>query len=512
MFPGASGAEPVPEPVQEEGFCLNVTVQSAEDGNLLTLEVLCDLQAEGENHFLLPSVSKQIVNTGDGGINLFIPEWNDDGRQIIPAGETFTWVDWDVTCGTTYRYAPRVDNAINTDIGVATGRNFAIGSVQATTPDCRPGSIGDVDLRAEAQPEGIQVRWEIAESGNWPDNLPDEGVAFMLIRFDDLSGVSTKLFRENIPTDLLLAGGEFSVLDDGAECGQKTWYSLAALPADRDLSLVSPGWLLRSTVRAPELPCPENDLGSMDLKVSPYWIDNAYQYVRMQVDLPAGFNWPVGENVELAIVRLRPGFERCEGPPCLGVWQIKRSIRITDEVRNNGLSVEAIDSSVLTGNYTYAYRLALLINREETQTGPVIQIATAPAPPPSPHILRLTASSDCPGASERCVLVEWDLYEQPRPGPNFYPAARIAVERVVFGFDQREFAVGFADTQFMDLDMYVMELELANGDVRRICHHDVTYRMIAYSEDGYKYGASPLTLDMTGECDDPLDIVVERRR
>ena len=110
------------------------------------------------------------------------------------------------------------------------------------------------------------------------------------------------------------------------------------------------------------------------------------------------------------------------------------------------------------------------------------------------------------------MLVEWDLYEQPRPGPNFYPAARIAVERVVFGFDQREFAVGFADTQFMDLDMYVMELELANGDVRRICHHDVTYRMIAYSEDGYKYGASPLTLDMTGECDDPLDIVVERRR
>lgn len=512
MFPGVGEAEPAPDPAQEEGFCLDASIQPSVDGNLITLEVLCDLQAEGEDHFLLPSVSKAIVNTGDDGISLTIPGWNDDSRRSIQAGEIFSWLDWDVTCGTTYQYVLRVNNAINTEIGLAMGRNFAIASAQATTPNCEPGSVGDVNLRAEAQGEDILVRWDIAAGGDWPDDLPDEGVTFMLTRLDELSGVVTGVYRESIPADLLLAGGEFSVLDDRVECGTTSWYSLAALPADRDLNLVSPGWLLRSTILSPEIPCPANDLGSLDLSVFPYWVDNAYQYVRLQVDLPAGFNWPAGDQVVLAIVRLRPGFERCEGPPCLGVWQIKESIWISDEIRNNGLVVEAIDSSVHTGNYTYAYRLALLVDRAEVQTGPVVQITTAPAPPPPPDILRLTASNDCPGGVDRCVLVEWDLYEQPRPGPNFYQAARIAVERVVPGFDQQEFPVDLADTQYIDLDMYVMDLELANGEIRQICHHDVTYRMIAYSAEGYKYGASPLTLDMPAGCDDPLNIVVERRR
>jgi hypothetical protein len=512
MFPGANAEEPPVEAVQEEGFCLNMTVQPEADGNRVSMEILCDLQAEGEGHFLLPSVSKYLLNTGDDGINLFIQDWNDENRVAIQAGETFSWLDWDVTCDTGYRYVLHVNNAIRTDIGLAIGENFAIASAEARTPNCTPGSIGDTNLRAELQPEGVQIRWDVASSGDWPDDLSAEGVAFILTRFDELSGQVVEVYRQNIPTDLLLAGGDFSVLDESSECDQHTWYSLAALPADRDLNLVSPGWLLRTTVRGPEIHCAADELGALDLVVTPFWVQNAFQHVRMQVDLPAGFNWPAGENVELKIARIRPGVDHCEGPPCLGIWQIKNSVRITDEIRLNGLFIEDVDWSVHTGNHTYTYRLVLIVDGEEIQAGSAVQVTTAPAPPPPPDILRLTATNDCPGGVRRCVLVEWDFYEQPRPGPIFYQAAHIAVERIVQGFDQREFPVGFADTQFMDLDLFVMELELMNGDIQEICHHDVTYRMIAYSAEGYMFGASPLTLDMPAECDDPLDIVVERRR
>nr|MBC8503872.1 hypothetical protein [Chloroflexota bacterium] len=512
MFPGGRAADPAVEAVQEEGFCLTISVEPTIDGNLVTLEVICDLQADGEERFLHPFVTKRIVNVGDGGINLFIPEWRDEDRLTIQAGETFSWLDWDVTCGTTYRYGGRVNNTFNPEMGMAFGENLAFADIEVATADCQPGTIANVNLQAEAQPDGTLLSWNIAPGGAWPDEMPDEGVTFILTRFDSLSEQRVELYQENVPLDLLLAGGDFSVFDDELECGGQYWYSLAALPANRNPAFVSPGWLLRSTIRGPEVPCPADEIGALELVVTPYWVQNAYQYVRMQVDLPAGYNWPAGERVELNIVRIERGADRCEGPPCMGIWQVKRRIRITDEIRNNGFLIEATDSSVHIGNHTYIYRLALAVDGEEIQTGPSIQVTTAPIPPPPPRILRLTASNDCPGAVQRCVLVEWDLYEQPRPSPNIYQAARIAVERIVQGFDQREFPVNLADTQFMDLDLYVMELELANGQVRRICHYDVTYRMIAYSEEGYKYGASPLTLDMPAECDDPLNIVVERRR
>jgi hypothetical protein len=512
MFPGAGAAEPPVEAAQEEGFCLNMVVQPEEEGNRVSMEILCDLQAEGDGHFLLPSVSKSLLNTGDDGINLFIQEWNDENRVAIQVGETFSWLDWDVTCDTGYRYVLHVNNAIRTDIGLAIGETFAIASAEATTPNCTPGSIGDTNLWAELQPEGVQIRWDIAGGGDWPDDLPDEGVAFILTRFEELSGQVVELSRQNIPADLLIAGGDFSVLDENSQCDQHYWYSLAALPADRDLNLVSPGWLLRTTIQGPQIPCAADEIGALDLVVTPFWVQNAFQHIRMQVELPAGFNWPAGENVELKIARIQPGADHCEGPPCLGNWQVKNSVRITDEIRLNGFLIDDVDWSVHTGNHAYTYRLALIVDGEEVQVGSAVQVTTAPAPPPPPDILRLTATNDCPGGVRRCVLVEWDLYEQPRLGPIFYQAARIAVERIVQGFDQREFQVGLADTQFMDRDLFVMVLELANGEVRQICHHDVTYRMIAYSAEGYMYGASPLTLDMPAECDDPLNIVVERRR
>jgi len=496
--------------VQVEGQCATISVDPRADGNTVTLQVECELEIDGEGRFLLPYVGKYLMNTGDGGISLFIPDWKDDTRISIAAGDTFTWLDWDVTCGTDYRYSVRVDSAVETDIGLATGRNFAFAQAETTTPECSPGSIGDVNLRADAHPEGALIRWDIVGDGDWPEDLPDNGVAFVLTRFDLVSEQAVQLYQENIPTDLLLAGGEFEVLDDSVQCGTETMYSLAAIAADADLGLVSPGWLLRSQVRGPEMPCPAGDLGSIELRLTPYWFNESNVRVRIQTQIPSEFNWPPGDNVHLEVLRIRQGIDQCEGPPCRGIWQAKERIPITDEIRLNGLSFEDDDTSVNFGRETYVYRLVLFVEGEEVQSGPNFSATMPLAPPPPPDIVRLTATNNCANGAPRCVVIEWQAYEQPRQNGYYAEAANIVVERVIFGTDRQAFPVGMADTLFVDLNPYMDEFQLANGEVRQVCRYDVLYRMVALDAEGHRFGASGLSV-ITPQCNEPWNEIVEAR-
>jgi len=497
---------------QAEGHCANMGVEPHPDGNLITLTVMCDIKVEGEGQFVLPYAGKYLVNTGDGGITLFVREWYDNTRTRIAAGETFTWVDWDVTCGTPYRYQVRVGSAMETDNGLATGEVFALAQAEATTPACTPGSIGAVNLSVEARPEDMRVSWLIAGGGNWPEDLPDEGVTFLLLRYESVSGQAEEIYRENVPTDLLLAGGGFEVIDAQIQCGVEYIYSLSAIAADADLGLVSPGWLLRAQVPGQSPRCPEDDLGSIELNLTPYWFDSSIVRTRIQMFIPPGFAWPDGDQAALEILRIQQGADRCEGPPCRGIWQAKKRIPITDDIRLNGMAFEDDDTSVdLRWHETYVYRLALIVDNVEVQSGPSFSATMPPAPPPPPEIARMTVTNNCPGAAARCVIIEWQPYEQPIEGGYYAQAETIAVERVVGNLDRQLFPVNIADTRFVDSNPFMSEIELMNGEVRRICHYDTIYRMVAFDAGGHTYGASPLSTVMPG-CDEPWNIVIEPRQ
>ncbi len=505
-------AEAEAEFMQAAGHCVNMSVEPRPEGNLITMQIECDLQVEEGGHFLLLSVDKYLVNMGDGGINLIVREWYDNTRAMLSAGETFTWLDGDTTCGTPYRYAVRVSSGMETDIGLATGENLAFAQADViNAPACAPGSIGDVNLRAEAHPEGVLVRWDVAGGGSWPEDLPDEGVTFALLRFDMVSEQAEQVYRQNVPTDLLLAGGEFEVLDEGTQCGSDYAYTLAAIAADADLDLVSPGWLLRAQTRSPELPCPEGDLGSIELRLTPYWFNESIVRIRIQTFLPAGFAWPQGDNVTLEVLRIRQGIDHCEGPPCRGIWQAKKRIPINDEIRLNGLAYEDDDTSVdLRWNETYVYRLALMVDGEEVQSGLNVSATTPPAPPPPPDIARLTLTNNCPGGAPRCVIIEWLAYQQPRQSGYYAQAANIAVERIVGALDQQLFQVDITDTRYVDVNPFMEEFQLVDGQVRQNCRYDVLYRMVAFDAEGHTYGASGLSV-MTPQCDELWNVVVEPR-
>jgi hypothetical protein len=108
------------------------------------------------------------------------------------------------------------------------------------------------------------------------------------------------------------------------------------------------------------------------------------------------------------------------------------------------------------------------------------------------------------------VIVEWQPYQQPRPGGYYSQAARIAVERVVGAIDSRLFYVELDDTRFVDNGPYMRLVNMADGSQRRICRHDVLYRMVAFDAEGHTFGASPLSV-VTPACDEPWNVVEQAR-
>ena len=435
----------------------------------------------------------------------------------MTTGETYSWLDEDVTCGTDYLYYGRVDRAIVMD---PAGRNFSsvqsdmsIGRVEAevTSFGCSPGSIADVNLQADLHANGIAVTWSLPPEGVWQADIPEQGITFSLTRHNPQLRETLIIYRENIPANQVIPGKEYIFIDDEAGCNAEYWYTLSAITSDADLDLVSPGWLMHAQTRAPNIRCPWEDLRSMELGLTPYWFNPSLVKIRMEADIPAGLDWPAGDGVELLVLRMKRFVEGCEVMPCAGNWTIKNRIPVTNEIRTEGLSFTA-DDHYVDFNQKYVYALGVMVNGELVETGPGILVTIPTSPPPPPQITRLTVTDrNCPGGVPRCVMVEWQPYEQPSLVGFYSQAARIVVERIIGDLDRQEFEVGLDDTSFVDTTPFMQSFNLADGSTWHVCRYTTTYRLKAYDDGGHWYGAFPLTVDMP-DCDEPVNITVERNR
>lgn len=493
---------------QASGECLTYLVEPSVDGIRHTLTVDCDLQTEGADEFLMPLVSKQLPNTNIPGIELRVLEWLDRARTRIPAGQTFTWLDSDVTCDTLYEYRVRVVRMVESANGYSSRATLGSAEADVSTPPCFPGAMGDVNLRSERAGNGARILWNLNGGDIWPPDLPPQGVAFTLVRFDVDTQQSEILYQENIPAQVLRAGGDYSVLDENMKCGNEYEYMLTGIAADADFGLVSPGWLLRAHTPAPDMPCPPGGLGEINLRIQHFWIHDGLLAARISMQIPAGFNWLQGERVELRILSLRQGNNDCDAPPCNPFWELVEIIPINAQVQAQGLNYEGVDHDADTGGATYIYRLGLFVNNVEVQSGRNFTVTMPKAPPPPPDILRVTATNNCPGGAPRCVIVEWSPYQQPDPNSDSSQAARIYVERVVGALDTERFLVELGDTRYIDISPYMAEHRLADGSIRRVCSYSVTYRMIAFDAEGHSFGASPIAIQ-TPECNAPWNVIGE---
>ncbi|MBN1266012.1 MAG: hypothetical protein JXA25_10995 [Anaerolineales bacterium] len=499
----------------DDSRCLNLSVFPTAQGNQLTVEVTCDLELE-DDEILFLYIEKYLDHSGARGISLFIEDWYDSGRHSLHVGDTFSWLDQDITCGTYYLYkglintAEVVDPELRSFDAVSSTMNVGWATVHTMSAGCSAGSIADINLRAQLIPEGVQIRWDVAPGNPWPEDLPEEGVEFTLEHYDVLTGNSWIMFREVVPRERLLAGHPFQVTHP-ARCGDESWYTVAAVPANADMSSGSPGWLLRQQIRGLEIPCPEQGIGGIPLEAVSYWSQPNRYGVLLSATIPANFPWPRSEDVTLYLARQRRAVDGCESPPCLGDgWQVIESLGITDHLRGREFTLSIHDQNV-NFNEHYVYTLAVRAGDEITY-GPSVLYTTVQSPPRPPQILRLIVSSEnCESGGNRCVEVEWEQYEQPVQIGYYEQAASIVVERITGGLDGQIFPVALEEARFVDNDLFEMNVELVSGEVRRICNYSTTYRMIAYDAEGHWYGASPLTVDMLA-CDVAMEQEVERSR
>ncbi len=485
------------QPAAGQGNCMSVSAEPRPEGNLLTVTVECDLHSDLPDDFLHLTVDKTRMNSGWSGIQLNIAEWLDPTRKTIRAGETFTWLDSHVTCGTQVQYRPVVANAAMTNIGIGHSGLLAWAQLQVASVACAPGSLGDVNFRASSAPEGTRLAWTVQPGNAWPANLPAEGVSFLLVRTDPHSGSADILYQENLSPEELQAGGDFEVTDDQAQCRQDYLYTLSALPADRDWNLVEPGWLLMAQAHSPETLCATDDLASIPLHVEPYWF-NSNLLVRLRAAFPPEFPWPQGDGMTILIQQANLADVQCVYPPCNAAWINLEQVPLTEEIRRAGLSLLSDQNPIPLGNQALAFRLALIANREYLMTGSTVAYTTPPALPPSPQILRLQATNTCPQGEARCIVIEWQPYQQPR-SDYYNQAAQIIIQREIGILDHTQFNVDLDATRFVD------DTPFQQGQV---CRYEVTYRLIALDAEGHSYGGTSLSI-FTPRCNEPWNVTVE---
>ncbi len=515
-FGGDEDAEA--DEVVAEGRCVELRAEASPEGNRLTAVITCDLEVE-DSQILFPYVEKYVNYVADGGISLFVDDWYDPDRQMLASGTTFSWIDRDSTCGTSYLYGIRVDTATVSDPAIRAFRSVGllvnVGRVTAEidSEPCGQGSIADINLRADQVPEGVLVRWEVPPERSWPDNLPDEGVIFTLEHFDALTRAARLVYREIIPLEGLLNGRSFEIVNP-QQCGQEAWYTVSAVPADANGSPGTQERLLNQHIRGPDIPCPDQGINSIDLSAESFWSAPNRYGVQLRATIPADFPWPDGDQVRIYLVRKRVGEQGCESLPCLeGEWHVRKSLLVTGDLRSRELDLSMYDQNVhFHRDYVYALALGVGADDSTLSFGPGVQFSTDPSPPRPPRITRLLVSSDsCQAGVNRCVTVEWERYEQPPAGGYYEQAASMVVERIVGALETRSYAVPLDDTSFTDNNPFELEFEAADGSNRRICNYTVTYRLVAYDSSGHWHGASPLTVDLPA-CDVAIEQIIERRR
>lgn len=495
-----------PDPIENQGNCATISLVVNSNSIELQGQVTCDLQTDAQ-HFLYVNAGQQILHQGDGGRSLSFPDWLDIERRHIAAGETFSAEINGLQCGVEYEYSFRVDigsivqgGQWDGHIGIG-GTDAFVSQVIETAP-CAANAISDIAL--EVHPSGnaaVEATWRVAPNGAWPVSIAEEGVVFYLMRFQDQTGELEVVDRFDLTREQLLAGRDFSLVDDRLECGTGYWYSVVVhLANQQQPRFATP--IIQPSVFSEGIPCPGAELAGVSMNVSRHWTPGDDEYFLVEALFPANYAWPQGDNVQLKLQTLHVN-ENCS-PPCDDGWGVDGILQVTDQVRGHEYAFEErVDPRC--GSESYQLRFVVSVDGNNVDFGPITSIISAPCPPSPPQILSIQAASEnCPNNVPHCILVTWELYEEPAREGYQTPAAYLVLERDSSAGENVLFRLVVGANTYLDANPTVML-------PRDICSVPTMYRILAYDEFGRTAGASPLHIDGL-TCDEPWDLLVESRR
>lgn len=498
---GRLGAER--EPVESSGNCAELSLQPAATSVELEGRATCDLRTDGQ-HFLFVNVGKRILHQGDGGRSLSFPDWFDGERRQIAAGETFTTRITGLQCGAEYEFSFRVDNAQLFDNGqMGQGANFAFVSQVIETLPCSNRSVADINLKVVPSGESaVQATWQAAPNGAWPASIEEAGVTFYLMRYQEQMDELVVIDRFDLTRDELLAGRDFSLLDDRLQCGLPYWYSVVVhLAGQQQPRFVTP--IIQPNVYSEGIPCPGAELAGIDLNISSHWTPGDDEYFVAEAHFPANYAWPHGEPVMLKLQVLHVGGE-CQAP-CEDGWGVRAQVAITEQIRGHEFVMEQ-RVNPRCGPNQYQLRLVMSTGGQNVDFGPIATVDAAPCPPSPPDMVSLHGASGaaCPGNAAHCVTISWQPFAEPALDGYASPAAYLILERDNSFGESTAWRLDLDETQFVDTSP-TMQVR-AN-----LCTVPRMYRIFAYDANGRTAGASPLSINDLS-CNGAWNFLVEPRR
>ena len=409
----------------ESSRCVRIFIVPQLNGNEIRAEFICDEQSS-HNQFLSWKIQRELDHAR-APMQGFIKIHEEDfpGKTEVQNGETLTYFDEDILCNANYFYRILFYWKVSPD----DSRPMHFTSVDlrnVQSSNCPPGAFNDLNLTAEVRLDGVQLNWRFLGSESWPT-----GVDYKLWRHlpDDFS--KEVISQGEVDGDTLhQQSPEYSYFDPISECGyNQHYYSLTVYQFNQLIA--------SDTVDVPRIPCPEGSLGNIEIEMIPgYALDpyapivpspRHYEALFPHFDLPPGFAWPQGNDLNLRVVAV--GEERHQPANHLN------QIQISPEIRANGYAYSSV--YMVQCSDEYLFHLELWDGDQFIEAGPAFDFmspACLPDYPMVPHFITLVGTDNpalC-GEARYCVVVEWGAtpdYPANMSRDVLRPVSRIALKR-----------------------------------------------------------------------------------
>ena len=421
--------------VVTEQSCAQALVEPRENGNFVSLVVLCDEEAPQDT---ILEWKVDVRPSPLGSSETVFKRLDREGDfSVLSYGQNFAFLHETPFCGTSSNYRIFVHWVRPNNSREIVRGGYVVDVRNVPGRDCGADAIIQ-DFQAEPLIGVVQLSWRISQRAEQTLPLP-----FTLRRYDPATREKIVLQEGVIAPEQLMQGDiPFSFSDENVSCGFSPYVYSVELPTyeNRAESTV--------TVEVERVPCPEGSIGNIPIELNAgysqiEWDDfpsqplpGYYSVINARSVIPANFPWPQAENLVLRLNAeslLGSGeYEVVPGNPT--------EIPITDAVRANGYVFESLAYAECNGvHHQWGYVWELLSNGVPIETGHVFEVESPPClprPSQSPVFTEVRGISDwgfC-GGEPPCVSMSWDLLP---PFPEDISDSRALLPVDAFGVYRR---------------------------------------------------------------------------
>jgi len=296
----------------------------------------------------------------------------------------------------------------------------------------------------------------------------------------------------------LEAGTTRNFLDDQTTCGDRYTYTLIGSSEEGLPDFES--YVFTQAQAESNAPSCENAVDQLTFDSALEWVNEQLARYHVAVNIPPGSTLP--NDVDLSLVLYAQTLQRGQWRSdilVLGSQDIARIIpgdgsivSGTIDLENNFPQTVRVWAELRSGQTTLAVTDVLT---EELPLGP----------PKAPNLLSAMLSQQCPNNAPRCVILNWDHYQQ---NDHTQPAVTLRVKRQFGAIENSSYLVSTDAVTFIDANPFMREYDLVNGGHVVDCSFDMLYAIDALDAQGHSDVGWDAIRVSTPDCDQPWNQIL----